>query len=136
MGDVAFMLAEQTNGLLKPYDLWPLGCSHPLCSCSTYIIEQEEGQFEPFTRRITPQEYRDYFDSGSPQGSVFADIALRKYPELNVGLSIVVMNYMDAQNMDLRRLRECSMIVTKEDGRWLPFCAHQLTSIDGKKLKE
>lgn len=135
MGDVAFLLAGQTNGLLNPYDLWPLGCSHPLCSCSTYIIEQD-GKFEPFTRRLTEQEYREYFDCQSPQGSVLADIAARNKPELEPGLSIVIMNYMDAMTMDLRRLRECSMLVADQDGRWVPFCAYQLTNLNGKKLSE
>ncbi len=30
MGDVVFMLSEQSGGLIEPYDLWPLGCSHPI----------------------------------------------------------------------------------------------------------
>ena len=45
----------------------------------------------------------------SPQGSVFADLAAQKYPQLKPGLSVVVMNYMDAMNVDLARLKECSM---------------------------
>jgi uncharacterized radical SAM superfamily Fe-S cluster-containing enzyme len=32
MGDVVFLLSEQSQGLIEPYDIWPLGCSHPLCS--------------------------------------------------------------------------------------------------------
>jgi uncharacterized radical SAM superfamily Fe-S cluster-containing enzyme len=128
MGDLAFQLAEQSQGLLDPYDLWPLGCSHPLCSSATYIVE-DQGTLQPLTRRITPQEYVDCFDPDSPQGSVFADIAARKFPELGPGLSIVVMNYMDALSMDLQRLQECSMIVAGEDGRLIPFCAHHLNSM-------
>jgi uncharacterized radical SAM superfamily Fe-S cluster-containing enzyme len=128
MGDLAFQLAEQSHGLLGPYDLWPLGCSHPLCSSATYIVE-DQGTLQPLTCRITPQEYVDCFDPDSPQGSVFADIAARKFPELSPGLSIVVMNYMDALSMDLQRLQECSMIVASEDGRLIPFCAHHLNGM-------
>ena len=43
MGDVVFMLAEQTDGLIQPYEMWPLGCSHPLCSCGTQLIKDGNG---------------------------------------------------------------------------------------------
>ncbi len=46
---------------------------------------------------------------------------MKKYPELTSGLSIVVMNYMDAFTMDLKRLKECSMTVLGEDERIVPF---------------
>lgn len=133
MGDVIFMLAEQSGGLVEPYDLWPLGCSHPLCSSATYIIE-DHGVQKPLTRLITPQGYIQHFDPGSPQGSVFPDIAARQFPEIQTGLSVVVMNYMDAMSMDLKRLKECSMTVVMEDGRLIPFCAYQATTLDGKRM--
>jgi hypothetical protein len=133
MGDVVFMLSEQSGGLIEPYDLWPLSCSHPLCSCATYLVE-EAGEIKPFTRLITPQDYAREVSSDSPQGSVFADIAAKRYPNLGPGLSVVIMNYMDAMSVDLKRLKECSMTVTKEDGRLIPFCAYQMTDIYGKRL--
>ncbi len=133
MGDVIFMLAEQSEGKIKPYDLWPLGCSHPLCSCSTFLVS-DQGEYQPLTRLITPQEYVQSFDSHSPQGSVFADIAAKKFPSLDDGLSIVIMNYMDAMCLDLKRLKECSMLVAMQDGRQIPFCAYQLTDSFGKRL--
>ncbi len=133
MGDVIFKLAEQSNGLIEPYDLWPLGCSHPLCSSATYIIE-DGGMKKPLTHLITPQEYIQYINPDSPQGSVFADLAARHFPAIRPGLSVVVMNYMDAMSVDLKRLKECSMDVTMEDGRLIPFCAYQLTSSFGKRL--
>jgi hypothetical protein len=133
MGDVIFMLAEQSDNLLNPYDFLPLGCSHPLCSCGTYIVEKDGG-YIPLTRWLTSNEYIHSFDTESPQGSVFPDIATRRFPELNPGLSIVVMNYMDAMTMDLERLKECSMVEVMEDGHMIPFCAYQLSSSDGKRL--
>ena len=135
MGDVIFKLAEQSKGLIEPYDFWPLGCSHPICSSSTYLVEQQ-GKIEPLTRRLTRQDYFDTFDPHSPQGSVFLDIAFKKYPELDPGLSIVIMNYMDALNLDLKRLKECSMTVIARDGRIVPFCMYQLSNAEGKKRNE
>jgi uncharacterized radical SAM superfamily Fe-S cluster-containing enzyme len=135
MGDVIFLLAEQSNGLIRPYDLWPLGCSHSLCSSSTYLVEQE-GEFRPITQLITPQEYRDNFSPDSPQGSVLADIAFRKNPDLSPGLTIVIMNYMDAVNLDLKKMRECSMLVVGKDDGLIPFCKYQLSSMDPEKQRE
>jgi uncharacterized radical SAM superfamily Fe-S cluster-containing enzyme len=133
MGDVVFMLSEQSGGLLEPYDFWPLGCSHPLCSCATYIVG-DPGHHVPATRCITPAEYVESFDPSSPQGSVFADFVAREHPEMGLGLSVVVMNYMDATTIDLNRLKECSMVGVMEDGRMLPFCAYQLSESEGKRL--
>ena len=133
MGDVIFMLSEQSGGLIDPYDLWPLGCSHPLCSSATYIIE-DQGVKMPLTRRITSWDYIEHFDQYSPQGSIFPDLAARSYPSLHPGLSVVVMNYMDVMNMDLKRLKECSMDVVMENGRLIPFCAYQATSLRGKRM--
>lgn len=132
MGDVAFLLAQQSEGLLEPYDLWPLGCSHSLCDSATYLVEQQ-GKMVPLTRSLSAAEYHLNFSPDSPQGSVFPDIAARLYPELEPGLSIVVMNFMDCTSMDLKRLRECSMTVAVPDGRIIPFCAYQLSDIQGKK---
>jgi hypothetical protein len=41
---------------------------------------------------------------------------------------------MDAMSMDIKRLQECSMTVTMEDGRLIPFCAYQVTNLYGKRL--
>ncbi len=133
MGDVAFLLAGQSGGRIDAYDLWPLGCSHPLCSCATYLLV-EDGAVTPLTRRISPDEYRARFNGCSPQGSVFADILAQDGAAPHTGLSIVIMNYMDAGTLDLKRLQECSMLVALPDGRQIPFCAYQLSGLDGARL--
>lgn len=135
MGDVIFMLSEQSQGLLEPYDFWPLGCSHPLCSTSTYLVKNQ-GEYTPITKLLTPKEYSDSFNPNSPQGSVFADIVYEKFPDMDLGLTILIENYIDAMNMDLNKLRECSMIVAGKDGGLIPFCGYQLTNIEGKKKHE
>ena len=135
MGDVAFMLSEQSQGLISPYDLWPLGCSHPLCSSATYLVKDEKG-IQPVTQQITQQEYIHQFNTESPQGSVFSDILLEQNGHVKAGLSVVVMNYMDSMTVDLKRLKECSMMVTMEDGRLIPFCAYQVTNLSGRRIYE
>ncbi len=143
MGDVIFLLAEQSGGLIGPYDLWPLGCSHPLCSAGVYLVESEGKGFLPSTRLISREEYMSEFDPDSPQGSVFADLLAGREAYTGKGLSIVIMNYMDAWSMDFERLQECSMTVKTErlrecsmtvktaDLRTVPFCAYHLTNGKG-----
>ncbi|HME45592.1 MAG TPA: radical SAM protein [Syntrophorhabdales bacterium] len=131
MGDVIFLLAEQSGGLIGPYDLWPLGCSHPLCSAGVYLVEREGKGFLPSTRLFSREEYVREFDPDSPQGSVFADLLAKREAYTGKGLSVVIMNYMDAWSLDFERLQECSMTVKTADLRTVPFCAYHLTNAKG-----
>ena len=62
------------------------------------------------------------------------DILHKKGVEVDSGVSIIIMNYMDAVSMDTQRLRECSMMVCVPDGRALPFCAYHLTDSCGRRI--
>jgi uncharacterized radical SAM superfamily Fe-S cluster-containing enzyme len=173
MGDVIFMLEEQTDGLIRAYDIWPLGCSHPLCDTGTFLVpnaafgttpgavlgtvpgtalgtvpgaESDTGSnaamktvpdargYVPVTRDLTRDEYLALYSPDSPQGSVFGDIVAKKRLSPERGLSVIIMNYMDALTMDLERMEECSMYVTMPDGRLIPFCSYQLTDCVGQRV--
>lgn len=137
-GDVIFMLAAQSQGLLDPYDIWPLGTSHPLCDSGVFLLrdpqEKHESGFWPASKMMTMAEYEQGFNPHSPQGSVFLDILHKKGVPYSDGLSIIIMNYMDAFTMDTQRLRECSMMVTTPGGLPLPFCSYHLTDMRGCRL--
>lgn len=138
-GDVIFGLAEQSDGLLEVRDIWPLGCSSPLCDTGVFLVKdaataEHPSGFYPATRRMTMAEYAEGYSPDSPQGSVFLDILAAKGVEVATGLSIIIMNYMDAVSMDTQRLRECSMMVTVPDGRAIPFCSYHLTDAAGKRV--
>ncbi len=139
MGDVIFYLAEQSQGLIEASDMWPLGCSNPLCSTGTFLVQTEDPEtgvkFTPATHWLTLEEYQAEFNPSSPQGSIFLDILARKGVYVSSGLSIIIMNYMDAASMDIQRLRECSMVVVLPDGRSIPFCSYHLTDLeDGRRI--
>lgn len=133
MGDVIFMLDDQSKGLIKARDIWPLGCSHPLCDTGTFLIKQDK-QFVPVTRDLTRKEYLELYDPDSPQGSVFLDVAARKGLPYQEGISVIIMNYMDAFTADLERMEECSMFVTMPNGALIPFCSYQLTNCAGSRV--
>lgn len=142
MGDVIMMLDEQTDGLIKKEDIWPLGCSHPLCDTGTFLMkmrDRQEGEsyadtYVPVTREITLEEFKKDFNPNSPNGSIFSDLIARRGGSTEGGLSVLIMNYMDAVNMDLERMSECSMFVTMADGRLIPFCSYQLTNSAGERV--
>ena len=93
-----------------------------------------ESGFVPATKLLTPEEYREGYSPDSPQGSVFLDILSKRGVKVKDGLSVIIMNYMDAWSMDVQRLRECSMMVTVPDGRAIPFCSYHLTDADGRRV--
>jgi uncharacterized radical SAM superfamily Fe-S cluster-containing enzyme len=169
MGDVIFMLEEQTDGLIRAYDIWPLGCSHPFCDTGTFLVSNATPgavpdtvpnatlgtvpnatpgatpgavpnatpgaeAYIPVTRDLTRDEYLALYSPDSPQGSVFGDIVAKKRLSPERGLSVIIMNYMDALTMDLERMEECSMYVTMPDGRLIPFCSYQLTDCTGQRV--
>ncbi|MBI5594310.1 MAG: radical SAM protein [Deltaproteobacteria bacterium] len=135
VGDVARLISDQTEGMIKATDFWPVGSSHPLCYGSTYLL-QENGGFVPFTRHLKEEDYRRNFNSTSPQGAVFMDIVADSFPSKTPppGLPILIMEYMDAWTMDLERVRECNLAVTLSDGSSIPFCVYHLTDNTGKRL--
>ena len=44
------------------------------------------------------------------------------------------MAFQDAWTIDLERLRHCYLHVLAPDGRFVPFCAYNLTGADGRGL--
>ena len=139
MGDVIFALEEQTHGLITVDDIWPLGCSSPFCDTGTYLVmtpgEDGHGRaYVPCTRNLTREQYLALYDKDSPQGSVFWDIVEKSGIATAGGLSLIIMNYMDAATCDLQRMKECSMFDTMTDGRLIPFCAYQLTDAEGNRI--
>ena len=141
-GDTIFKLAEQSDGLIAVQDIWPLGTSNPLCDTGVFLVhgtppegvEAHPSGFYPATKAITVDEYHEAFSPDSPQGSVFLDILMKKGVYVRDGLSIVIMDYMDAYTMDIQRLRECSMMVTVPSGQAVPFCSYHLTDASGRRV--
>lgn len=138
-GDVIEKFVAQSDGLLDLYDIWPLGTSSPLCDTGVFLLHDEErathpSGFVPASRFITTDEYHAGFNPDSPQGSVFYDILTAKGVPVSDGLSIIIMNYMDAITMDTQRLRECSMMVTTPSGLAIPFCSYHLTDANGCRI--
>ncbi|WP_459903848.1 radical SAM protein [Desulfosarcina cetonica] len=133
--DVAHLISRQTRGKIDASDFWPVSSSHPLCYGSTFLSGAGD-DYEPLTRHISEDAYRQMFDPASPQGAVFKDIAAKSRPEAEPpgGLPILIMEYMDAWTMDLDRASQCNLAVTQLDGRSIPFCIYHLSDSKGRRL--
>ena len=105
-GDTIFDIEKQTNGRIKVQDIMPLGCSDPMCDTGTFLVAAEDGGYVPATRDLTREEYLEYFDPTSPQGSVLPDILYKKGVDLNKGISLIIMDYMDAMTATMERMSE------------------------------
>jgi uncharacterized radical SAM superfamily Fe-S cluster-containing enzyme len=50
-------IAEQTGGILRAADFFPLPCSHPQCVSLTYLLKLDDGSAMPFARFVDFTKY-------------------------------------------------------------------------------
>ncbi|MCL1970320.1 MAG: radical SAM protein [Candidatus Bathyarchaeota archaeon] len=153
--DIIKGIVSQTNNLLKEDDFYPIPCPHPQCSALTLVMADENHIF-PLTRLVNVKALVNSVDdpasvipvaisklwSMRPQDDVIK--TLQKFlfvsnlarddmqqPKL---LTISMMAFQDCWTLDIERLQKCCIHVVTPHGKLVPFCAHYLTSIDGKRL--
>ena len=74
-----------------------------------------------------------------PRGLVAAGVAAESldtfiWERQTRTLAVSGMAFMDAESLDLERLRQCYINIVSPDGRMVPFCAYNLTARDGTAL--
>jgi uncharacterized radical SAM superfamily Fe-S cluster-containing enzyme len=57
--DVLHRLEEQTGGMFKVSDFFPVPCPHPTCSACTYVFKDGD-QVVPVTRLVNVEDYLDF----------------------------------------------------------------------------
>lgn len=162
--EVLTRLAEQTDGLVKPEEAFPPSCEHERCSFHLRYRRDAAGRLTPTrggggdccrkttTKPSTPEE-----TAAGRSRSV--DITLRSWqgprPLIPMAgqapapadafdqflaqaraetFSLTCMAFQDAWTMDLERLRGCCVHIFRPPNRFVPFCACNLTSADGRSL--
>ncbi len=127
-------------GIDKKYIL-PSRCDHPACGFHAAFTATEECELIPAesaekTGDVTSAEQnREYIavrwaglGLGDERGDGF-DRLLERLGRHS--FTITYMAFQDAGNLDIERLRRCSLHVY-ENGRLIPFCAKYLTSFKGE----
>ncbi|MDO4732093.1 MAG: radical SAM protein [Bacillota bacterium] len=141
LGDLLRDLEIQSRGLLSLKNIAPSHCDHPLCGFHGSFIAEEDGNLLPLTQpsscscRSSAEQNRSYIGTrwyrGPEPGPEAAEdeleAFLRKAKER--AFTVTAMAFQDAWNLDLARLRRCSLHVYK-GGRLRPFCANYLSLME------
>ena len=136
-------LAEQAG---IPADAFlPSRCDHPLCGFHAAFLLEDDGGLRPLARfqhasraRGGAQDNRAYVanhwrrapDEPAPDLSGGMDFDTFLYRLRQRSLTLSAMAFQDAMNLNLERLRQCTLHVWR-GGAIVPFCANYLT-----KMKE
>jgi len=144
-------LVEQSGGQIHLSDFTPPGCEHALCSFSARYLNYGE---ERLTRlgasgcNCTPQPAEQgalqSINWTAQQWAGPATIQPIDAPKDDLDrflararthtFSLSAMAFQDCWNIDLERLQGCCIHIATENGKLIPFCAYNLTSLDGSTL--
>ena len=139
-------IQEQTDGLMKASDFGG-GAESPYCSFHASYLRKDDGSLKDLPRRrsqcccVKSSDARDFVsqqwsgkasccDGDSDTASL--DAFLQKTVENTFTVSGMV--FQDAYNLDLDRLRRCYICEVDTQKGMIPFCAYNLTDINGKAL--
>jgi uncharacterized radical SAM superfamily Fe-S cluster-containing enzyme len=141
--EIVAAIEEQTEGLVKISDIAPSACDHPRCGfhgdfvvlpdrllaltpqassdcCGRKPAEDEALRNRRFVARRWKREGGEI--SENPDMSDFDTFLSRVRTH---GFTITGMAFQDAWNLDIERLRRCSLHVWSE-GKIVPFCSYYL----------
>lgn len=138
-------LEAQTDGLLKASDFSGGGAESPYCSFhASYRRSGEEFRALPKREGACCCQSSDTRDTVAQQWSGkisccdgdAATSSLDDFLQETVENTFTVsgMVFQDAWNLDLERLQRCYICEMDSDQGMVPFCAYNLTNLDGKAL--
>ena len=140
-------IQEQTDGLMKASDFGGGGAESPYCSFHASYLRKDDGSLKALPRRrsqcccVRSSDARDFVsqqwsgkasccDGDSDTASL--DAFLQKTVENTFTVSGMV--FQDAYNLDLDRLRRCYICEVDTQKGMIPFCAYNLSDVNGKAL--
>ena len=140
-------IERQTDGMIRVGHFKPSHCDHPLCGFHGDFLIAPHGRIVPLAPRseagaeccgkpMTAEQNREYIGrrwqrppaetDASDCGVDLRDMDVFLSRVRSHGFTITAMAFQDAGNLDLERLRRCSLHVF-DDGRFVPFCAYYLS---------
>lgn len=109
-------------------DFGPGSCDHSQCSFNAAYAQNKTGQLMPLTR----------FTRRSPSPDavhrVRRNLQTAWTPSERRTLTIGGMAFQDAWNIDLMRVKRCSIQIIQKDGALVPLCSKYLSGCNGVKL--
>lgn len=152
LDELLWQIKEQAGDMVKLEDLAPSQCDHPLCGFHGDFIAlgdrlmpltkhsakstkcccgpaQAERNREFVARRWKRQPASCCESSGGREESDLQSMEGFLQKVRSNGFTITAMAFQDAGNLDLERLRRCSLHVF-DGGRLVPFCRYYLSGWD------
>ena len=140
-------IEKQTEGLMKVTDFGGGGAESPYCSFHASYMRKADGTIKALPRRrsqcccVKSSEARDFVSqqwSGRAAGvdGDEATSSLDEFLQKTVENTFTVsgMVFQDAYNLDLDRLRRCYICESDSHYGMVPFCAYNLTDVNGRSL--
>lgn len=153
-------IEEQTRGRMKAADFGGGGAENPYCSFHASFLRKPDGTLKPLAQKssqcccTTSDDSREFVanqwsgpesscccgggepaptEPAPPMVEVSSLDDFLEQARLNT-LAISGMVFQDAWNLDLDRLRRC--YICQVDSRYgmVPFCAYNLTNMEGKSI--
>ncbi|WP_147820873.1 radical SAM (seleno)protein TrsS [Salidesulfovibrio onnuriiensis] len=147
------LLEQQTGPGIRAAHFLPPGCEHSHCSCHANYVVMEDHTLKKLASNgacgCTPRPASE----GADKAKAFVK---RQWaaPKQTLGmapapmddldrfiaraathtLAVSAMAFQDAWTLDLERLRGCCIHSVAPDGRLIPFCAYNLSAMDGTTL--
>ncbi|MBO6011155.1 MAG: radical SAM protein [Oscillospiraceae bacterium] len=133
--EVLRAITEQTDGLIKLSDLAPSSCDHPRCGFHGDFVAMPDGVLALSktdgcccghgnaalkNRRFVARRWKRT-DGGAEPGTDMTDMATFLSRVKRNGFTITGMAFQDRMNLDLERVRTCSLHVW-DGGKIVPFC--------------
>lgn len=150
--EVMRLLEAQTDGVVKTRDFQPPGCEHSHCSFHANYMVAEDGSLKRLSAGgkcgCAPRPASEGADKAkafvkrqwaAPEKVLSLAGATDALDEFIARaathtLAVSAMAFQDAWTLDLERLKGCCIHEVSPDGRLIPFCAYNLTSMDGETL--
>ncbi|MFH1027497.1 MAG: radical SAM protein [Pseudomonadota bacterium] len=141
-------IEEQTGGLMKTEHFSPPGCEHPHCSFHGNFLRLPDGGLRSMTQLASECDVENVgtgravsyvtrqWSAPAPAVGCCDSNSLDAFLENHRTNTFAVsaMAFQDVWNLDLERVRECCIHVVAPDGRMVPFCLYNLTSVDSTPL--
>lgn len=149
-------IEHQTNGDLKAEYFHPSSGQNAYCGFNASFLLLEDGGIMPLApkggcdcsenaartaqnfvaRRWAPPTGAAEEEKPKPCCAGICTDALDAFLERvhTHSLAVSCMMFQDAWNLETERLKQCRLHVVAPDGRLVPFCAYNLTALDGRAL--
>ena len=146
------LIEEQTGGRMKAGDFSGGGAENPYCSFHASYMRRPDGTLRLLQKKAsscccctTSDDSRTFvanqWDGESeklclPDGEMSETSSLDEFLEQarRNTLAVSGMIFQDAYNLDLDRLRRCYICEVDSDFGMVPFCAYNLTNVNGRSL--